>query len=167
MYEDKWGPFTEFIGAERAFAKARVNHGGPPVMWTHPTHQTVATALSRIGERMTTMRDTCPSGLIVVPWAPEAPWWRLTRHFTCVARLNVGSRHLEENRAGRWVRILARRPSLVLSFPRHLGSVVPLSLYVRREGGVVVTLPKGSLLYTARRGKDLPCLLYTSDAADE
>ena len=160
--EETWGPFSELIGAERAFAQAPRVEGGVPVLWAHPTFQTVATALSRIGEKMTTTMATCPKGLIVVPWAPTAPWWKLTKHFTCVARFGVGSRHLEENRGGKWVRISARRPSIVLAFPRHLGSVLPLGLFVRREGGATHTLPKGSLLYTARRGRDLPSLSRAS-----
>ena len=116
--EEKYGPFTELLGAERSFARFSPFGGEAPTLWAHPTFQTVATALSRIGERMTTSMDTCPRGLIVVPWAPSAPWWKLTKHFTCVARYGVGARHLEENRGGRWVRISARRPSVVLAFPR-------------------------------------------------
>ena len=84
--EDMWGPFTEMIGAERAFARSEPASGGVQTLWAHPTFGTVATALSRIGERMTTSLATCPQGLIVVPYAPEASWWRMTRHFTCVAR---------------------------------------------------------------------------------
>ena len=34
----------------------------------------VATALSRIGDQLTTDPSTCPSGLVVVPWASEAAW---------------------------------------------------------------------------------------------
>ena len=110
VLEARYGPFSEFIGAEREFGtKTTASLDGPPRLWIHPTHSTVATALSRIGERLTLDPTTCPDGLIVVPWAPEAAWWPLTRHFECVARYGIGSRHLEINRGGRWGRVSARR----------------------------------------------------------
>ena len=46
----------------------------------------------------------------------------------------------------------------MLAFPRHLGTVLPVGLAVRREGGGTHVLPKGSILYTARRGPGLPQL---------
>ena len=148
------GPFTDLIGAERAFARTVDDSKSRSTLWAHPTHDTVATALSRIGERLTTSLQTCPRGLVVVPWAPEAPWWRLTRHFSFVASTSVGSRHLEENRGGRWVRISARRPSLVLAFPRHLGTVKKVSCVTTDGEGDESsrTLPKGSVLYAPVRG---------------
>ena len=72
-FEEGWGPFTDMIGAERAFATSAAKGDGKSRMWVHPTFDTVATALGRIGERLTTNANTCPQGLVVVPWAPEAP----------------------------------------------------------------------------------------------
>ena len=162
--EARYGPFTERIGAERGSSAIRdvpcCSEDGRSRLWLHPTFSTVATALSRIGERLTTDPLTCPSGAIVVPWAPEAAWWPLTRHMTCVARLGIGSRHLEENREGRWVRVSARRPSAVFVFPRVSGTTLPLTALVElgdssrgSEPFEVVgvcestPLPEGSLLY--------------------
>ena len=164
--ERRFGPFTEFIGAERGYPATReVAADGRDCLWVHPSFPTVATALRRVGERLTLSLATCPRGLIIVPWAPEASWWPLTRHFEIVARFEVGSRHLEESRLGRWVQVTARRPSVVLSFPRLAGTVLPLSQIVLSESemsrchpawrSVVITpsrpLPVGSLLYSTRR----------------
>ena len=92
------------------------------------------------------------SGIVIVPWAPEAAWWPLMRHMTCVARFPSGSKHLEENRAGIWVPVTARRPSLAMSFPLNLGTVLPLDAVVNKQGdeGPKVLLP-GTLLYSLMR----------------
>ena len=58
---------------------------------------------------------------------------------------------MEENRGGKWVRVSARRPSLIMAFPRHLGTVIPVSMYFD-AGAVSGPLPKGSILYVAVRG---------------
>ena len=93
--ERTYGPFDEMIGAEREFAAPSIDTGGPAKLWAHPTFDTVGTALGRMCERMHADPATSPKGLVVVPWAPEAAWWPLMRHMTCVARFGVGSRHLE------------------------------------------------------------------------
>ena len=145
------GPFDEMIGAERGFAVSTCSAEGPARLWAHPAFNTVGTALGRMCERLHPDPKTCPRGLVVVPWAPEAAWWPLMRHMTCVARFGVGSRHLEENRAGRWVNVSARRPSLVMSFPIDLGTVLPLDLLVPREpaeGTERSSLLPGTLLYS-------------------
>ena len=87
--EGTHGPFTEMIGAERAFARRPSDAGGAVKIWAHPTYDTVGSALGRIGERLDPDSSACATGLIVVPWAPEATWWPMLKHFTCVARFGV------------------------------------------------------------------------------
>ena len=137
------GPFTEMIGPERAFAR-RPGSDSPKAIWAHPTYDTVGSALGRIGERLDPHSREITRGLVLVPWAPQAAWWPLVRHFTCVARFGVGSRHLEENRAGRWTNVSARRPSVILAFPVHSGTVVPLD-------AVVVAVPADAAQFRVLR----------------
>ena len=147
--EKAHGPFHELVGAEREFAERSGPVSSPKRLWAHPSFETVGTALGRICERMQMDAKECPRGLVVVPWAPEAAWWPLMRHMTCVARFGVGSRHLEENRAGRWVNVSSRRPSLVMAFPLNLGTVLPLDLVVPREAsGERGRVLPGTLLYS-------------------
>ena len=155
------GPFTELIGAEREFSRWVGDTPTETRMWAHPTFDTVASALARIGERLDPANPGGTRGLIVVPWAPEASWWPMLKHFTCVARFGVGSRHLEENRAGKWIRVSARRHSVVMSFPALLGTVVPLDSVVPEDEGNASaleedspTLPPGTLLYSTRSVPD-------------
>ena len=160
--ETTHGPFTEMIGAEREFARRPDDEWDRARIWAHPTFDTVGAALGRLGERLDTSFSKCASGLVLVPWDPEAAWWPLLRHFTCVARFGIGSRHLEENRAGRWVPVSARRPSFAMSFPSHPGTVVPLDALVPSlnlaDGEVKPvgspTILRGSLLYSTRSVSD-------------
>ena len=159
--ETLFGPFTELIGAEREFSRWVADAPRGTRIWAHPTFDTVASALARIGERLDPAKPDGTTGLIVVPWAPEASWWPMLKHFTCVARFGVGSRHLEENRAGKWIRVSARRPSVVMSFPALLGTVVPLdSVVPEDEGNTSIleedspTLLPGTLLYSPRSVPD-------------
>ena len=165
--EARFGPFSDFLGPERSHSQLSPLSGcGPARLWLHPSHATVSTALARVGERLTTSRASCPRGLIVVPWAPHAAWWTLTRHMECVARFGVGSRHLEENRLGRWVPISSRRPTAVFAFPRVSGTSLPLSImcalgttdpeeerapFVGVGISAAASLPTGSLLYAPLR----------------
>ena len=77
-----------------------------------------------------------------MPYAPQAPWWRLTRHFTPVMRFEAGSSHLEIDTLGRWQPTRAQRDSVLMAFPRAAGSRLRRAI----EGGNS-PLPIGSLLY--------------------
>ena len=155
----RFGPFSEMLGAERGYERPVVEAcEGPARLWLHPSYSTVASALELLGRRLTIERDACPSGLVVVPWAPEAAWWPLTRHLICVARFGVGSRHLEESRLGRWVRVTARRPTVVFAFPRLAGGLVPLSHLVAlgsAEAQAALRLREDELTRAAIRWGDL------------
>ena len=159
--EARYGPFTSFLGAEREHAvRKRDAPDGPPVLWAHPTFSTSASTLRLIGEQLTGSLKTCARGLVLLPYAPEAPWWRLTRHLVPVGRMGAGGAHLEENRLGRWGPIKALRDSVVFSFPRAAGArtVQLLDLMaVSREAGEAgefrpvspsCPLPAGSLLFS-------------------
>ena len=142
----RFGPFTEFVGAERrhAISRAGADLCGPR-LWLHPAHNTVGSALRLLGERLAgydgddlSFRGPPPSGVIVVPYAPEASWWNMTRHFTCVGRWEVGSEHLEMNQLGSWRTVSAKRASLALVFPRAAGGII-----------APVELPEGMMTYRA------------------
>ena len=113
----KWGPFTEWIGAERRHAQPRAV-GQADCLWVHPTHTTVGSALRLIGERLSEAGEHRTRGLVVVPLDEGASWWRLTRHFQEVGRLPAGGQHLEANVLGEWRALRAQRESVVLAFPR-------------------------------------------------
>ena len=184
--EGRFGPFTEFVGPERRIATREASANSGPRLWIHPTFSTVGSALRLLSRRAELSPSSCPRGLVLVPWAPEAAWWRLTRHFLCVGRFGVGSRHLEECRLGRWARVSARRPSVLLAFPRAAGAFsLPVSLLLERGGGASrgreavselsisarAPLPAGSLLYVPRRSLTEPdgtaaagCLYLTTES---
>ena len=135
----RFGPFTEFVGAERRHARsATAVDRAEPRLWLHPAHNTVGTALRLLGERMagydgddSSHRGPPPSGIIVVPFAPDANWWSMTRHFACVGRWELGSRHLEMNQLGTWKSVASKRASIALAFPRSTGSfIAPVELPV-------------------------------------
>ena len=114
----RFGPFTEWIGAERRHAQPRPPAGGGDRLWVHPTHTTVGSALRLVGERLGEAHERPVRGLVVVPHDERAAWWRLTRHFAVVGRLPAGGGHLEANVLGTWQPAVARREALVLAFPR-------------------------------------------------
>ena len=180
--EARFGPFTEFVGAERRHASA-----GPtmPVdgrtgdrLWVHPAYETVGSALRLLGERMDDCRQdehrrlssddrTGPrvSGVVVVPHDPSATWWKLTGHFRVVGRIYRGDRtQTEMNQLGRWRPVAARRDSLILSFPRSSGGIVaPVILRTGMQGlshvqavdsplAKALPLPVGAVLYSPGTG---------------
>ena len=136
-----YGPFTEFLGAEREHATPRAAGGHPPSSGTrcfvHPSFATVGSALRLVGERL---RDALPgsfSGLMVLPYAPEAQWWRLLKHFSVVAHVGRHSHipHLEANSLATWRPLAARRDTLIVAFPRSAGpKALPVAVdWVERE----------------------------------
>ena len=62
------------------------------------------------------------SGAMVVPWAPDALWWPLLRHVDIAGAWGMGISYLESNRLGVWEPTMARRPALIVTFPRALGA---------------------------------------------
>ena len=145
----RFGPFSEFVGAERRHPLPDVGRIAPstdsasalgaklaaPVLWVHPAHNTVGSALRLIGERMAgydgdeaSHRGPPPTGIVIVPYAPEAHWWRLTRHFARVGCWEVGDSHLEMNQMGVWRPVKSRRASLALAFPRSTGTISPVEI---------------------------------------
>ena len=121
----RFGPFSEFLGAEREFAVAGPE-GGPTRLFMHSSHSTVGSALRLIGERLRGAVAGSMAGVVVVPFAPEALWWKLLKHFAVVAHLNCSrhSSHLEANTLSTWRPLGAQRESLILAYPRSAGSKV-------------------------------------------
>mmetsp|Transcript_66296 Transcript_66296/g.198036 ORF Transcript_66296/g.198036 Transcript_66296/m.198036 type:complete len:2091 (+) Transcript_66296:2828-9100(+) len=184
----RFGPFSEFLGAERHHPQAAARADAQR-LWFHPTFATVATTLRLLVDRFEMAPSRCPRAFVLVPWDPSASWWGMTRHFLCVGRFGVGSRHLEESRLGTWVPVSSRRAAVLLSFPRAAGSAsLPLSLMARRSTALMfgldmpaliseeAPLPQGSLLYVPVReqsapsagqeGPDAGCLYVTTAAWD-
>ena len=85
LLERRYGPFSEFVGAERQFAKA-CTEAAPPRIWMHPAHATVGSALRLLGERMGESDGHRAQGLVLVPHDERAKWWPLVRHFRVVGR---------------------------------------------------------------------------------
>ena len=129
-----WGPFTEWIGAERRHPQGSPSAGGVERLWVHPTHSTVGSALRLIGERIIEAGEQRVSGVIVVPQDEGAAWWKLTKHFQVVGRLDEGSDHLEANVLGTWRRVKAQRRQVQRRMRENLAaqSKIVLDLLPRR-----------------------------------
>ena len=168
--DQRFGPFTEFLGAEREHARGGAPAGEESRLFVHPSFSTVGSALRMVGERMREALGGSTSGLVVVPWAPEAMWWKMLRYFTTVAHLSPHLHHpmLEANTLGTWRPLAAARPGLIVAFPRSTGGRVrpvhvtsesssapaPGYLEVPTEGKTKVgthkfalILPKGTFVY--------------------
>ena len=175
LLELRFGPFTEFVGAERRHPQSKCDNEGRLRLWLHPAHNTVGSALRLLGERLagydgddSSHRGPPPMGVVVVPFAPEAQWWSMVKHFACVGRWEAGSFHLEMNQMGSWKTVRALRPSIALVFPRSVGShLAPVELPVgwssfRQDGarmgyveavdcpgrGLMLPLVTGSFVYS-------------------
>ena len=146
LLNERYGPFTEWLGAERRFAEGRSAEGSTRI-WMHPSHTTVGSALRRLGERLGDRDGETARGVVVVPHDPGARWWPLVRHFAVAGRWPEGSDHLEVNRLGRWESTKSLRPSLILTFPRSAGRVKPV---LWRAG-----VPKDGYTWSAEAEADL------------
>ena len=165
--EARFGPFAEIMGPEAGHPGSDAR-AGARALWLHPTFDTVASALRLVMERLTLDPATCARGVVVVPWAPEAAWWGLVRHFAVVGHMTPCTCYLEHNRLGSWQPVESRRGALLLRFPRAAGAVAaPLSAMIalgredRGEFGAAwsvsaaAPLPTGSILYSALRIGDV------------
>ena len=168
LFEKRFGPFDEFVGAERRHPQSSSDGAnGDLRVWLHPAHNTVGSALRLLGERMAGYDGDAASrlgpplsGIIVVPDASDAQWWGLLKHFSVVGRWEVGDTHLEMNQLGVWKPVRALRASLALLFPRALGNQmkkVEVSVEANTYSGYVqsadkadmqmLPLPVGSFVY--------------------
>ena len=81
------------------------------------------------------------AGVMVLPNAPNANWWKLMRHMATVAHLLPHSPHphLEACTLGSWAPIRSTRSSLIAVFPRSAGmSGAPLALRSARAGSAAL-----------------------------
>jgi len=173
--ESRYGPFDEFLGPERELVSLSPSDVEGRLfrrLWAHPTFDTVGSTLRLICDRLTSDPGSCPRGVVVVPWAPEAGWWKLVRHFCVVGRWGAGELGMSANVEGVWHAALSQRPTILLAFPRAGSMLVPLidavllgtessraelatcadrgrlrSVWVNEDS----PLPPGTLLYAPRR----------------
>ena len=126
--EQRFGPFDEYLGAERELrSQSDLSQRRFKRLWAHPDYDTVGSTLRLICQRLSEDTGSCARGVVVVPLAPEAGWWKLTRHFACVGRWESGKLALEANVLGSWQQAKNQRPTLLLSFPRAGAMLAPLS----------------------------------------
>ena len=74
--ERRFGPFTEWLGAERRLA-TRPSSVGASKIWMHPTFNTVGSALRLLGERLSMADGQDASGIVVVPHDEDAQWFQM------------------------------------------------------------------------------------------
>ena len=150
----RFGPFNEFLGAERDHAVTGVSSGEGPRIWMHPTFTTVASALRLLGTRMA--KGDGASGIAVVPWHKEAAWWGLTRHFRVVGRIAAGEGGLEAMHFGMWRPMPFPRDMLILAFPRGAGSIARPIWLEPHESGHESTWGNGYVLTCDQENRALP-----------
>ena len=78
--EQRFGPFDEYLGAERELrSQSDLSQRRFKRLWAHPDYDTVGSTLRLICQRLSEDTGSCARGVVVVPLAPEAGWWKLTR----------------------------------------------------------------------------------------
>lgn len=152
----RFGPFTEFLGAEREFGTP--GHSGAQARcFVHSSHSTVGSALRLVGERLRDSAVGSISGVVVVPFAPEALWWKMMKHFSVVAHLGCSRNrpHLEANTLSSWRPLASQRESLIVVFPRSAG-IMAHRLHLEYDdefdvsGGYKLYPPTPSVQFDAR-----------------
>jgi hypothetical protein len=141
----RWGPFDGLIGAEREHGQPVREVGREDTrLWSHPTLATVGSALRRIGERLAAVSARGIRAVAMVPDDSSAQWQTLLKYGRVVGRWDEGEEVLETNVLGRWLPSTARRPTLLVVFPRAAGSVARRLMLTTRESMEPVTLDAGS-----------------------
>ena len=119
----RFGPFSSFIGAERAFSEAKASDtGGRRRLWAHPTFATVGSALRRVQEEIVESLPAHASAVALIPDDDSAAWSSMLKHGLVVGRWEKGSPYLEANELGRWAPALSGRPMCLVLFPRAAGA---------------------------------------------
>ena len=162
----RFGPFTEYMGAERQHRMSGGYGDEAPRIWMHPTYRTVGSGLRLLGERLIASDGERAQGVVIVPDAEGAKWRQMLKHFTVVGRRPSGDQHLEMSQLGHWRKVSSQRATLLLQFPRVAGllrrarvtneELSMMSGAVEREGyvqsccdgGAHVPLMKGSVVYS-------------------
>jgi hypothetical protein len=145
--ETRWGPFDQFLGAERELGATAEPVGKVDTterIWAHPTMATVGTALRRVGERMARSGGHGAVALALVPDEGPAAWSALMRHGLVVGRVAVGEEVLDMNVLGQWQRCRAQRASRLVLFPRVAGAMVRRLELTAEEGQEMRTVARGS-----------------------
>ena len=174
--EQRWGPFDSLLGPERAFARRIETQGSRQRVWLHPTYRTVGSGLRLLADRMAA--DGSTEAVAIVPSPPSESWGKLLRHGSVIGELPAGDGILEAHSPNGWLPIIARRPALIVSFPRAAGSfcrpIVTTELpsteeagalthgYVETAAGFCLPLLPGSFVYErAAEGSDVPGKLFS------
>ena len=133
------GPFSSYLGAERGHAlvgadaaagsDARSAANEPARLWAHPTFNTVGTALRRIEERLEGGGEASTTSVALVPRPSGERWNTLMKHGVVIGRFGRDSACFEMSTMGSWRSCGARRPMVLVLFPRAAGaSPRPLAL---------------------------------------
>ena len=134
--ERRWGPFSDFIGAEREIAqRVELSASTGRRLWAHPTYGTVGSALRRIQEQMANGGvSTGMRALAMVPDDDRPAWFKMMRHGRVIARWGEGEPVLDINTLGAWHPGLTKRPMCLVVFPRADGAVPRRVGISHREG---------------------------------
>ena len=134
--EKRWGPFSDFIGAEREIAqRVEPSSSAGRRLWAHPTYGTVGSALRRIQEQMANGGvSTGMRALAMVPDDDRPAWFKMMRHGRVIARWGEGEPILDVNTLGSWHPGLTKRPMCLVVFPRADGAVPRRVGISHREG---------------------------------
>ena len=140
--ERRWGHFTSFVGAERAWGSRSVEGRGE-MAWMHATHATVGSALRLLADRATQALETGQRfrAVAVVPDGSGAALDGITRHMAPASRVPAGSRVLESFGAGTWRPVPAHRGLTLFVYPRAAGdAAMPVVVRGQQERAAVDTL---------------------------
>ena len=134
--EERWGPFSDFIGAEREIAQpVELGSTAGRRLWAHPTYGTVGSALRRIQEAMAQGGvSTGMRALAMVPDDDRPAWFKMMRHGRVIARWGEGEPILDINLLGSWQPGLTKRPMCLVVFPRADGAAPRRLGISHREG---------------------------------
>ena len=184
----RFGPFTEFVGAERQHAAsgsaertsdssvAALTPGADgqsnkissedtmlgPRVWMHPTFSTVGSALRLLSSRLMASDGERAKGVVVLPDHPTAQWFSFMKYFNIVGRLPEGDKHLEMSQWGSWKTVSSQRPTLIATFPRAAGIQVKPVRVVRDQvdelGGDSSAPPEGYAMTPKEGGWHLPAM---------
>ena len=133
----RFGPFTDFMGAERQHGFGSEAGDNDAKIWMHPTFNSVGSGLRLLGSRLVAADGERARGLVVVPDHPTAQWSSFLKYFNVVARLPEGNQHLEMSQWGAWKKVVSLRSSLLLSFPRSAGmQAMPVRVSVEQAAAL-------------------------------
>ena len=149
----RFGPFSDFVGAERHLEQGVANQSISRHFWLHPTVNTVGSALRLVQENLP--GNWGSRAVVVVPDDGSPKWSTLLKHGLIIGRLSAGASGLEMNDLGTWRPRTLSRPVRVVLFPRSSGALVRRARMSILEGYKREELPRpdgGTLTRTRGEG---------------